>query len=206
MQQDKKMVFVIKTDHMVDVITNSSSELFVIKNNEDYDTVKGIINSFLKNDDFDEDHYDTRERTVDSIFSTFVKIEPGKTSDTFVDDLPTNEDEAFEKARLDLIGDEVYKKYSDLEYHEIDWNKIDRETDAKFKQYQREVKLSSLNGTKPNVPKWFLNKKDLIKKSGELDYKEKYYGCIIAEGEDYQISDSLGEFIRSSFNATSERM
>lgn len=48
MTQEKKVFFLLRIDHVIDLITNSSSELYVIENKTAKETIVEMVNAALK--------------------------------------------------------------------------------------------------------------------------------------------------------------
>lgn len=73
-----KIMFVIRPHSFVDVITNSSSELFVIRNRKSEGAVRDAIESLIKlhngdEDDTSEREYNKRRTTFEEAFSDTIK-------------------------------------------------------------------------------------------------------------------------------------
>lgn len=59
-----KIHFTINVDNMIDLITNSSSELYVIDNNMTIETLVEMVNTTLKDTGFSISEYDVEKRYI----------------------------------------------------------------------------------------------------------------------------------------------
>lgn len=208
---------VINTQSFVDVITNSSSELFICNSDKSITLVEDILRDML--DKFNKDE------SVNYNFSDcFGSISIIKSIDDalgipYFDGMPATYEDALDSKRKDILYLEFKSNNVELVdalnkkpggYFELREKGIQYATNELIR-IKREIKLSELNNDNPNLPYWW--EKGVKKRNGyddwsdwdgsnNLDYIEKYFNkLLIFSKEDNSIPYELFDQIEDVFSA-----
>lgn len=202
----KKDTLILNIQSFVDVITNSSSELFICDTDKSIETVREILNDISKS--YGGSSFDS--------YGSISVVDGINDTGSFVDDLPQTRADAIIDRRRRILED-MFHDAKDVpgidkaKWSQLSWTDRDRLTkewvDSRFLAYQRESKLSDVVGEKPTMPDWWDNleeyKSDLRFRSyGALKWKEQYLGrIIITSDSDNSIPSDVMDEIESMFNA-----
>lgn len=206
---------VINAQSFVDVITNSSSELFICNSDKSITLVEDILRDML--DKFNKENscnYGYNDCFGD--ISIIKNMEDASKIDYF-DGMPATYEDALDIKRKDIFCDEFRKNNPELfkalnkkpgGYFEAT-EKAMEYANNQLLRIKREQKLSELNNDKPNMPYWWktgiVNKKnrnDDWDGSHHFDYIEKYFNkLLIFSKEDNSIPYELFDDIQDVFSA-----
>lgn len=204
---------VINAQSFVDVITNSSSELFICNSDKSITLVEDILRDML--DKFNKENscnYGYNDCFGD--ISIIKNMEDASKIDYF-DGMPATYEDALDIKRKDIFCDEFRKNNPELikalnkkpgGYFEATEKAMEYATNELIR-IKRELKLSELNDDKANMPDWWEtgNKKsinDWFDGSSDFDYIEKYFNkLLIFSKEDNSIPYELFDQIEDIFSA-----
>jgi len=206
---------VINTQSFVDVITNSSSELFICNSDKSITLVEDILRDML-------DKFNKEESNNLNFSDCFGSISIIKSIDdasriSYFSGMPATYEDALDAKRKDILCSEF--KSNNIELVTIYGAKKGGffELREKAMQYatneliriKRELTLAELNNDKPNLPDWW---ETGVKKSNcdwidwdgsnNLDYIEKYFNkLLIFSKEENSIPYELFDQIEDVFSA-----
>ncbi len=200
----KQQSLSINIQSFVDVITNSSSELFICNTEKSVELIESILRDMLAKNDPSLNYNDC--------FGSIAIVNgTGQTGNYFIDDLPlTKEDALLERVRS-IISSQCEKELEERDkakWNQKNWNErseiLTKATDARLLEYQREEKLSKVTGEASKLPDWWYTGKspDRYSYNEGLKWREQYEGrVIISSQSDNSIPYELFEEIESLFNA-----
>jgi hypothetical protein len=209
----KKQILTINAQSFVDVITNSSSELFICNTDKSIDLVNEILQELLNG-------YVERNGGGPSFSDCFGAIaivgDNNQTGTYFIDDLPLTEQDALEERRKEIIKAQIIRELEkDPSWDKKNWQERDKisvkKTEAQFLEYKREEKLATVTSEKSNLPEWWFTGAMPKKNSWDYDspmrWRGMYKGKIIIESAtDNSIPYDLFDEIESAFNAERHHM
>lgn len=154
------MILGIKVNSFVDVITNSSSELFICNTDKTVETVRDILKNLLE--DFNQSNM--YSYTFEECFGSIAVVDGvNNTGEPYIDDLPYNFDAALDKRREQIlwcICEHELDKNSDWSkkpYHEkID--AVESVVKIRMNAYKREIALSNVISEQSNLPSWWFTR------------------------------------------------
>lgn len=203
---------VINTQSFVDVITNSSSELFICNSDKSITLVEDILRDVL-------DKFNKEESVSYNFSDCFGSISIIKSIDdasglSYFNGMPATYEDALDSKRKDILCSEF--KSNNIELATILGHFELREKAMQYAtneliRIKRELTLAELNNDKPNLPYWW---ETGVKKrngyddwsdwdgSSDFDYIEKYFNkLLIFSKEDNSIPYELFDQIEDVFSA-----
>ncbi len=204
----KKQILTINAQSFVDVITNSSSELFICNTDKSVEMITEVLQNML--DEYNQEN--GSNNTFSDCFGAIAIVgENNATGTYFIDDLPLTQQDALEQRRKEIIQDIIRAELEkDPKWDKKNWNERDkilsRKTEAQLLEYKREEKLSSVTGEKSNMPNWWHTGNKPKKNSWDYDrqmtWRGQYIGKVIIESAtDNSIPYDLFDRIESTFSA-----
>lgn len=208
-----KQILTINAQSFVDVITNSSSELFICNTDKSIDVIKEILQDMLTK-------YNEENNSSNSFSDCFGAIsivgDNNQTGTYFIDDLPLTEHDALVQRRKEIIQTIISDNYEkDPVYQKKDWNEKDRilkrETDARYLEYTRDEKVSKVISGKDSLPSWWFTGNKPKKSNWDYDSPMRWRGMykgklIIESATDNSIPYDLFDTIESTFSAERHHM
>ena len=208
---------VINAQSFVDVITNSSSELFICNSDKSITLVEDILRDML-------DKFNKEESTNLNFSDCFGSISIIKSIDdasgiSYFYEMPATYEDALDSKRKDILCSEFKSNNIELVtilgakkggYFELREKSMQYATNELIR-IKRELTLAELNNDKPNLPYWW---ETGVKKrngyddwsdwdgSSDFDYIEKYFNkLLIFSKEDNSIPYELFDQIEDVFSA-----
>lgn len=206
----EKNIIIINPQSFVDVITNSSSELFICNTEKSISMIKSILKSIL-------DKHNKMKGENHSYEDCFgeISIVDGKnpTGEYFIDDMPDTKEDALVERRIKILEymfEEMMMSKDRMSWNKLNWSEQERLTtewvDIQMAGYQREETLSSVMDSKSEMPDWW-HTGDYRPTTGRrfyepLKWKGQYIGrIIIPSSTDNSIPYEIFDEIESIFNA-----
>ena len=213
---------IINPQSFVDVITNSSSELFICNSDKSVSLVKDILRDML--DKFNKEESTDYDYNDCFGYVSIIKSIEDASNISYFNGMPKTYEDALDEKRKDILCSEFKKNNPELMlelskkrggYFEAR-EKAMEYANNQLTRIKRELKLSELsNDDKPIIPYWW--KTGVLKKeskelyddnwsvwdnSNDFDYVEKYFGkLLIFSKEDNSIPYELFDEIESVFSA-----
>ncbi len=203
---------VINTQSFVDVITNSSSELFICNSDKSVTLVEDILRDML--DSFNKE--ESSNLNFSDCFGTIsiIKSIDDASGISYFSGMPATYEDALDAKRKDILCSEFRSNNKELvtilsaNYFELRDKAMQYATNELIR-IKRELTLAELNNDKPNLPDWW--ETGVVKKnndwsdwdgSTDFDYIEKYFNkLLIFSKEDNSIPYELFDKIEDVFSA-----
>ena len=194
-----KRILIINTQSFVDVITNSSSELFICNTNKSLDAVKDILKDMLEKSDYSTSFEDAFG-DVQYISSVDTQL-----NDSWWSGMPKTEEDAKAQRRKEILENKIWEEVRD---NNMDWNErnklVDKRVQDELTRIHRLLKFETIDGGEMDIPEWWYTLKDPSDRyyTPSLDWRERYIGkVIITSNGDNSIPYDLFDEIENTFDA-----